>query len=173
QRADACNQGIGEAAGIEPLPSSERVLGVLLQDGDPDGAQPVERLVEPLPDEPLQAYVPARALVAELLPLAMAPDDARAQQHRTARPRALLVDDRVEAEFARADGGDETRHPRSCDDHLSEKLGLCSTYSMRMPSGPVRKAAYVFGASTVDSTSTPSSSASATTSSAESTSTAR
>ena len=54
-----------------------------------------------------------------------------------------------------------------------EKLGLCSTYSMRTRSGPQRKTAYVFAASTTLSTSTPSSSASLMCSSAESTRTAR
>jgi len=57
--------------------------------------------------------------------------------------------------------------------YVSEKVGLCSTYSIRTRSGPQRKTAYVFGASTTLSTSTPSSSASAMCSSAESTRTAR
>ena len=42
-------------------------------------------------------------------------------------------------------------------DHVSENVGLCSTYSMRTRSGPQRNAAYVFAASTTDSTSIPSS----------------
>ena len=50
---------------------------------------------------------------------------------------------------------------------------MCSTYSMRTLSGPQRKTAYVFGASTTSSISTPRSFAAAMCSSADSTRTAR
>ena len=57
--------------------------------------------------------------------------------------------------------------------YVSENVGLCSTYSTRTRSGPQRKTAYVFGASTTSSISTPRSFAAAMCSSADSTSTAR
>src|SRR5581483_11118521 len=121
----------------------------------------------------LQPLVASRAFAAEFAPLAMTPHDARRKAHRAAWAGALLVHGRVGAELAGPDGGDEPRHPGTGDDHVNENVGLCSTYSIRTPSGPRRNAAYVLAASTTDSTSMPSSSASATCASAESTSTAR
>src|SRR5205823_10477350 len=87
---------------------------------------------------------------------------------------SFLANENIVTELAEAGGGDEACHPRPCDNgHVSENVGLCSTYSICTRSGPQRNAAYVFAASTTDSTSIPRSPASAITSSAEPTSTAR
>ncbi|MDX6465385.1 MAG: hypothetical protein QOI27_425 [Gaiellaceae bacterium] len=82
---------------------------------------------------------------------------------------------RREAELAGARGAHEPGHAGACNDHgyVKENVGLCSTYSTRTRSGPQRNTAYVFGASTTSSTSTPRSFAAAMCSSADSTSTAR
>ena len=93
-------------------------------------------------------------------------DDARREQHRPARTRAALQHERARAQLGRAHGGAEPRHPGAGDDErlarqASANVDLCSTYSMRMPSGPVTNTAYVFAASTTDSTSMPSDSAAA------------
>src|SRR5262249_15750340 len=173
QRLDAPRQPLGESACVEAHSGRERILRLVLDDRCADRPQPVQRVVESLPDELLDALVSGRALAPERLPVRVAPHDAGAEQHRAARPRPLLVDDGGEPELASADSGHQPGHPPPPDDHRSEKLALCSTYSMRTPSGPERNTAKVFAASTVDSTSIPSSSASATASAAESTSTAR
>src|SRR5581483_113287 len=136
-----------------------------------------ERVVEPVPDQGLEILVAAGALCAEVVPLEVAPDDAAGEQHRAPHPRPLLHDLRLDTELAQACGGDQPCHPGSCDEHgarryRSENVGLCSTYSMRTCSGPRRNTAYVFGASTTLSISTPRSFAAAMCSSAESTSTA-
>src|SRR5581483_3283058 len=164
--AGPSRERVGEAPRVEAHARGARVAGPLRDDRRAERAQPRERVVEALEDEPLERRLAGGALAPERVPLAVAPDDARARAHRAAAVRALL-------EHARADGGREAGHPRAGDDHESENEGLCSTYSIRTPSGPVRNAAYVFGASTTDSTSIPSSAASATASSAESTRTAR
>src|SRR5581483_1292859 len=118
--------------------------------------------------------VPLWALTTKRIEVAVAPDDTRGQQHRAAGPCRALAQHDVASQLAQAGGGDEPRHPGACDrDHVKLNVGLCSTYSIRTRSGPHRKAAYVFAASTTDSTSIESSPASAITSSAASTSTAR
>ncbi len=79
--------------------------------------EPRERVVEPLPHEPLERLVAAGTVGAEVVPLVVAPDDAAREEHRAAGAHALLDDDRVEAELARADGGDEARHPAPAIEH--------------------------------------------------------
>jgi hypothetical protein len=83
----------------------------------------------------------------------MALDHAAREEHRAAGTGPLLVDDRIEAQFAGARGGDETGHARAGDDQVRLNDGLCSTYSSRTRSGPRTKTANVFAASTTRSTS--------------------
>src|SRR5207244_13639806 len=122
-------------------------------------------------DDALQPFVAGRTLRAKVIPLTKAPNHAARQQHRTARPRSLLVGGRHRAELACARGGGQSRHPRPRDDYLRANPGLCSTYSMRTRSGPQTKTARVFAASQTLSTMS-ASSASAMTGSTSSTSTA-
>src|SRR4249919_3790622 len=89
--------------------------------------EPVERLVEPLADEPLQRLVAPGAPAAELLEVAVSPDDSARKQHRSTRSVPLLVDENVHTELTQACRGHKTRHPRSENrDQRSEKLDLCS-----------------------------------------------
>src|SRR5215217_4671582 len=164
-----------EPGGIEPPPGRERVRGFLARRNAAHGDQPVERVVEAVPDQPLEPRVAAGTFATEFVPRAVAPDHAGREQHRTAGPRPLFAYDRDDAELTEARRGHEAGHagPRDDDGHVKENVGLCSTYSMRTRSGPHRNTAYVFAASTTDSTSIPRSSASAMCASAESTSTAR
>src|SRR5581483_9374951 len=141
QRGRPLDERVRELPRVESLAGRQWVLRVLRRDVGALAAQPLERVVQALPDEPLKPLVACRALAAKHLPLPVPPDDAGAEHHRAAGPRSLLVHDRSEAELASADGGDEPRHPRAGDDHFSEKLGLCSTYSILTPSGPVMNAA--------------------------------
>ena len=159
---------------IEPLADGAGVAGLLPDDRCALRLEPLDRLVEALPDSPLNTLVTGRAFAPKLLPFAMPPDHAGRQEHRAADPRSLLTDGDGAAELTEPGGSDEAGHARTGDAHyVSENVGLCSTYSMRTRSGPQRNAAYVFAASTTDSTSIPRSEASAITPSAESTSTAR
>src|SRR5262249_32150301 len=159
------------AARLEALSGRARVRRLLPDDRRALRDEPLERVVEPLPDETLQAFVAARALGAELLEPPVSPDDAAREQHRPADARPLFADDRAESELAGARCGDEPGHAgaRDRDRQVRENEGLCSTYSRRTRSGPQTNTAKVFAASTTLSTSKSASSASA----AESTSTAR
>src|SRR3954454_10417582 len=132
-----------ELAGVEPRTSRERVRRLFAHRSGARGDQPLERVVEPVPDQPLQPLVAVRALAPEIAPLAVAPDDARREQHRTAQPRPLLADRCGDAELAEARGGDEAGHPgpRHDDGHVNENVGLWSTYSIRTRSGPHRNTA--------------------------------
>src|SRR3954451_5751863 len=122
-----------ELPGIESRPRRERISRLFAHRNPACGDQPLERAVEPIPDQPLQPLVAVRALAPELVPLAVAPDDAGREQHRTARPRPFLADGCGDAELAEAGGGDEAGHPgpRHDDGHVNENVGLCSTYSIR------------------------------------------
>src|SRR4051812_586346 len=162
-----------QRTGIEPLSRRAGILRVLPHRFRPKRHEPRERVVEPLPDQPLQRLVAAGALGAKCLEVDVPPDDAAREEHRAARPRSLLQHARAEAELAGARGAHEPGHAGACDDYVSENVGLCSTYSTRTRSGPQRNTAYVFGASTTSSISTPRSFAASMCSSAESTRTAR
>src|SRR5262249_56387925 len=132
--------------------------------------EPAHRVVEPLPDQPLQRLVPSRALPAVLVELRVPPDDPAREQHRPARPVALLQQAHLSTQLARTGGGDEPGHARPEDgDQRSAKPALGSTYSSFTRSGPQTNTARVFGASPTSATSTPSSLAGA----ASSTSTPR
>src|SRR5207248_7070745 len=97
-RAD---ERVGEAARVEALPDRPRIAGLVCDHRRAERLEPRDAVVEALPHEPLQALVAGRALRPEVVPFAEAPDDAAREQHRAARPRSLLVDDRRRAELAR------------------------------------------------------------------------
>src|SRR5262249_45766203 len=163
--AGGAREHVRQRARLEAQADRQRVAGLLPDDLGAERAQPLEPLVEPLDDDALQLGVAARALLAERLEVAIAPGDARREEHRPAGTVSLLVHDRVEPELARADSRAEAGHAGPCDvqslgAQVSENVGLCSTYSMRTRSGPQRKTASVFAASTKRSTSMPRSSAS-------------
>src|SRR5205814_10348429 len=93
----------------------ERVLGVAPDRLGPERLEPAERVVEPLPDQPLQPLVAALALGAEALPLQVPPDDAGREEHRAADPGSLLQHPGLVPELAEPHGGDEPRHPGASD----------------------------------------------------------
>src|SRR5207249_3669918 len=104
--------------------------------------EPLERVVEPLPDEPLQPGVAAGALLAKRREVAVPPHNARREEHRPADPCSLFADDDLPPELTQPGGGDEAGHAGARDgNHVKLNVGLCSTYSMRTPSGPHRNAA--------------------------------
>ena len=96
----------------------ERVLGVAPDRLRAERLEPAERVVEPLPDQPLQQLVAAGALGAKALPLQMPPDDTGGEEHRAAGPRPFLEHARLVPELAEARCGDEARHPRAGDRDL-------------------------------------------------------
>ena len=149
-------------ARVEAPPRRERVRVVgLARCAEP--LEPVERLVEPLPDEPLERLVAAGTLAPELLEVAVAPDRRRSRAASSRPARSPFSSTRTSTPSSRSAGrGDEPRHPRSENgDQRSEKLALCSTYSSLTRSGPQTNTAKVFAASTTSATSTPSSCAGA------------
>src|SRR5207244_11686532 len=84
--------------------------------------EPVETVVEAIDDLPLERRVAARALVPEGRERSVAPDDPAREQHRAARPLALLEDDRLGAELAQPGGRAETGHTGAGDcDQLGER----------------------------------------------------
>src|SRR4051794_23025753 len=171
-------QHIRQRTRVESQSDRQRIARFLPYDLRTKAAQPREAVVELLDHLALQLLVTARALLAERREIAIAPDDTGREEHRTADALPFLVDQRVEAEVARTNGRAEAGHAGAGDvqrrrAQVRENVGLCSTYSMRTRSGPQRKTASVFAASTNRSTSIPSSSASRLWSSAESTRTAR
>ena len=136
------HENVGEAARVEALPGRERVRRVLPDDLRPQRNQPVERLVERVEEHPLEPFVTAGALAPEVLEGSVAPDDTAREEHRAARPVALLQHDWVGAELAGARGCAEAGHPGAGYEHyVREKLGLCSTYSILTRSGPQTKSA--------------------------------
>ena len=120
---DIAGEQLGERARVEPLARRSRILGVRPHRVGAERDEPLERVVEPLPDEPLQRLVAAWALRAEVVPLDVAPDDAARKQHRPARTRALLDHAGPEAELPRPCGADEPGHPGACDQHQRFGVG--------------------------------------------------
>ena len=167
---------LGETARVEALADRPRVPRLLPHDRRALRLEPLERVVETLPDEPLERSSPAGHSRTERRP---SRGGARPRtDDRSIEPPMRVPFSRTttgHAELAQAARRRRARpcRPRRRDHYVSENVGLCSTYSIRTRSGPQRNAAYVFAASTTDSTSIPRSPASAITSSAESTSTAR
>src|SRR5919201_898952 len=166
------DEGLCQPAGIETLAHGARVSGLVLDDRRAERLEPSDRVVKLVPNPPLEELLAVRALRSEVLPLAVPPHDAAREQHRAARTRPLLEQQRLGAELAQPRRGGEAGHPCACNRYRNENVGLCSTYSMRTRSGPQTKTARVLAASTTLST-TPISSASAMCSSTESTRTAR
>ena len=103
---------------VVPPADGPRIPGLRPDRLGAERLEPGERVVEPLPDEPLERCVAARALGSEVVPLAVPPDDAARQEHRAARAGPLLDHARPQAELARTRGGDQPRHPRAGDDQL-------------------------------------------------------
>src|SRR6185437_10232272 len=172
--AGRSHQRVRQATWVEAAPDDAWVAGLGRHERGAQRLEPVECVIEPLDDQPLEPRVAVRALAAEFVERAVAPDDPARKQHRAARPIAFLEHHRREAELSGPRRGAEPGHARAGDKQLGEReASLCSTYSIRTRSGPQTKTAYVFGASTTSSISTPSSSASEMCSSADSTSTAR
>ncbi len=112
--AGRTDERFGETGRVEPPPGGQRVRRVR-RALRPEPAKPLERVVEPLPHEPLQRLVPARALTPVVVEVAVAPDDAAGEQHRAARPIALLQHGHVGAELPQARGCDKPRHAGSDD----------------------------------------------------------
>ena len=88
--------------------------------GAPSDDEPGERLVEPLPDEPLQRLVAGRALAAEVAPSSRCrqttPDESSIDPPGRV---ALLVARRRRAPSSRsADRGDEAGHAGAGDDEV-------------------------------------------------------
>jgi len=64
-----------ERAWVIATTGRERILGVAPDRLGAERLEPAERVVEPLPDQPLQQLVAGGALGAKALPLQMSPDD--------------------------------------------------------------------------------------------------
>src|SRR6188472_2815870 len=174
--AGSFSECFGEAARVEALADRARVARLALEDRSAERLEPVEPFVQALEDQALQGGVAAGTLRAEVLELAVAPDDAAREEHRSAGTVALLEHDRLGAELTRTRGRGQSGHARTGNEqlgYLSANVGFCSTYSIFTRSGPQTKIASVFGASTTSATSIPACFASSSVSSAESTSTAR
>ena len=133
--------------------------------GAPSRSSQARRVVEPLPDEPLERGVAARALAPELVEVAGSARRRRSRGASTRPGRSPFSSTTVSAPSSRA------RPPRRgrampapatvSGAQRRENEALCSTYSSLTRSGPQTKTANVFGASTTSATSTPSSCAGA------------
>ena len=138
---------------VRGLPVSSHTTGA------PRATSHVDRIVEPLPDEPLQPLVAAghsrgtssnsrwRKIThdeSSIEPPARVPFSRTTTARPSSRSRAAATSPAMPA-------------PATEIAHVRLNVGLCSTYSIRTRSGPHRNAAYVFAASTTDSTSMPSS----------------
>src|SRR5205085_3396171 len=89
-RSCARHKQLGERPRVEAAAHGERITGIALLNRRPQLLEPVERVVEALVDDPLELRIAARALRAEALEVTVAPDEATRQEHRAARPVALL-----------------------------------------------------------------------------------
>ena len=78
---------------VEPDAGGAGVAGRALDDPGATLLEPGEVVVETLVDEPLELDSAPGAFAEEVVELAVAPDDAAGEEHRAARPVALLVDD--------------------------------------------------------------------------------
>ena len=124
----------------------------------PSDSSHVEVGIEAIEDRALKRLVAAGAFGAEAIELAVPPDHAAREQHRAASAIALLVDLDGRAVRARLRSRHEPRHAGSGHYEVGqtrEKVGLCSTYSSLMRSGPQTKTANVLAASRTSATSMP------------------
>ncbi len=98
----------------------ERIAGLPRDNGSAEPFEPGERVVEALPDHPLQLGVTAGALLPEALEVSVAPDDAAREVHRPSEPRPLLVDDDVGAQLPRTRRRGQAGHPSPRDDEVGQ-----------------------------------------------------
>ena len=117
---------------VEAPPDRARIAGRRLHRRAGGSLEPVERVVEPLVDEPLQDRLAARAVLAERLERPVPPDDAARQEHRAARTVALLHHPRRTAELAEARSGDEPRHAGAGDDGHAVRRARSSACARRI-----------------------------------------
>src|SRR5439155_25257622 len=140
--ARSLDQRLGQPGRVEADAGRERVAGLAPGQGRPERLEPVEVRVEPLEDESLKRGVAVGAVRAEGVELAVPPDDPAREQHRAAGAVALLEYAHVRPARACLRGRREPGHAGPGDDQVrppaqtSEKLGLCSTYSSLIRSGP-------------------------------------
>ena len=113
--ARSADERLGQLTRIEPHADRVRIARLLPHDLGAQRAQPLEAVVQALDHLALQLRVAAGTFRAERIEVAVAPHDARGQQHRAAGPVALFVDDRLEAELARACGRAEAGHATAED----------------------------------------------------------
>ena len=114
---DVAREQRSERPRVEALAGRARVLGVLPHGLGAERDEPGERVVEALPDQPLQRLVAAGTLGAKVGPFPMAPDDAAREQHRAAGARPLVDETRPQAELARPRGAHEPGHAGARDEH--------------------------------------------------------
>ena len=98
-----------DRGGVARLPAHHRRAELL---------QPPQVDVEPLVHEALEHGVAAGALAAEVVELAVPPDDPAREQHRAARAVALLEDEHARATGGRLRRGDEPGHSGPGDDEV-------------------------------------------------------
>jgi hypothetical protein len=101
---------------IEPGAGRQRITGLTREQLDSERLQPVERVVELLDDHTGERLIRARALLQVEVDRAKAPSEAAGEKHGPARPRALLVDDRLRAELARPGRSTQAGHAGPGDD---------------------------------------------------------
>src|SRR4051794_15104487 len=113
---------MGEPLGVESRPGGQGVAGVALHDRRAERLEPVEVCVEALEQQALKALVALRALVAEAVEVAVAPDDATRQAHRPAGARQLLYYEGIGAEAARLRGCRESGYSSACNDDIGHGI---------------------------------------------------
>src|SRR5437016_4351339 len=86
------NKRVGQSARVEPLTDRARIPRLVRHHRRTERLEPPDPVVEPFPDDALQALVAGRTLRSKVVPLPEAPDDTAREEHRPARPRSLLVD---------------------------------------------------------------------------------
>ena len=111
-----------QPVGVEAGAGGQRVAGLPLDDRRAERLEPAEVRVEALEEQALKALVAVRALRAEAVEVAVAPDHAARQPHRAARARQLLYYERVGAEAARLGGCHEPGHSGACDDEIGHGI---------------------------------------------------
>src|SRR5436190_14299523 len=116
--ARRAHERVGQAARVEPPSDRPGIACLSPHDGGAQRLEPVERVVEALDDEPLQARVAVRALATELVERAVAPDNPARKQHRAAGPIAFLEHCRRSSELASARSGAQSGHAGAGNDQL-------------------------------------------------------
>ena len=114
------HEHIRQAARIEAPADRARVLCLGADERGAQRLQPVECVVELFDDQPLKPGIGGRALAPEVVKRAVSPDDAARQQHRAARPVALLEHGGRDAELPGARGRAQPGHAGAGDIHLGQ-----------------------------------------------------